>query len=284
MRWLFKPPRGIPPTSDSGPASCLDVIRLKAPPCGCGTGEACRTCGAVAAILEGLDGENADRECHISLVENETLDLRIYESPFRWQGSEYVLVIATDISGQKRRQILERIFFHDILNTAGGIQGLAGIISEDLEQAAELSPMLRSSAEKLVHEIKSRFQLLAAENHSLEVTPSRLSTRAELDSVASLYRHHEAAEGRSIVMDQDTVDASMTCDGAILQRVLGNLLKNALEASHPGGIVTLGAKTEGGNASSGATMPDASLRRDSCRSSGATSPPRARDGVLAPTA
>ncbi len=226
------------------PGELFGCQQVKTAPCGCGTGVACRTCGAVAAILEGLDGRSAERECHISLIENEALDLRIYASPFRWQENEYVLLVATDISDQNRRQILERIFFHDILNTAGGIQGLAEIISADHESVEELSPLLRTSTQGLVHEIQSQRQLLAAENRSLEVTPSRLSSHKQLESVIGLYQYHEVADGKRIVIDPETTDCSLVSDEGILQRVLGNLLKNALEAIRAGGTVTLGTKSE----------------------------------------
>ena len=32
-------------------------------------------------------------------------------------------------SDEKRRQVLERVFFHDIMNTAGGISTMAGMLS-----------------------------------------------------------------------------------------------------------------------------------------------------------
>jgi signal transduction histidine kinase len=224
------------------PGELFGCQQVKKAPGGCGTGEGCRTCGALAAILDGLAGKTARTECHISLIENEAMDLRVYASPFLWQGNVYVLLVATDISDQNRRKILERIFFHDILNTAGGIQGLAEIIFDDHESVEELSPMLRTSARGLVHEIKSQRQLLAAENHSLEVTPSTISSLNQIQSVIGLYQHHEVSEGRRIVIDPETTDCSLVSDEAILQRVLGNLLKNALEASQAGGTVTIGTR------------------------------------------
>ncbi|MFI5336896.1 MAG: ATP-binding protein, partial [Opitutales bacterium] len=225
------------------PGELLNCQQAATAPQGCGTGEACRTCGAVNAILAGLAGKSARHECHISTPLNDALDLRIFASPFHWHGCDYVLVVASDISDQKRRQVLERIFFHDILNTAGGIQGLAELIATDTSSADSLSPILRASAESLVHEIKSQRLLLAAENRELQVTPAPLAALAELEAVASFYRHHSVAEGKTVTIDPGTADFAFLCDAAILQRVLGNLLKNALEASRPGDAVSLGAKS-----------------------------------------
>lgn len=229
------------------PGEFLGCQRESRAPFGCGTGEACRNCGAVNAILAGLSGQNACLECHIGQVENEALDLRIFASPFRWRLHEHVLVMATDISDQKRRQILERIFFHDILNTAGGIQGLAELMIIDAEMSSELSPHLLSNAQKLVHEIQNQKLLLAAENHDLSCTFTPLSSLVQLESVAATYRHHEVGLAKSVVIDPDSKNHALISDETILQRVLGNLLKNALEATDDGGTVSLGTETKEGD-------------------------------------
>ncbi len=229
------------------PGEFLGCQRESRAPFGCGTGEACRNCGAVNAILAGLSGQDACLECHIGQVENEALDLRIFASPFRWRTHEHVLVIATDISDQKRRQILERIFFHDILNTAGGIQGLAELMVSDAEMSSELSPDLLSNAQKLVQEIQNQKLLLAAENHDLDCTLTPLSSLVQMESVATSYRHHEVGHAKSVVIDSDSKNCTLLSDEAILQRVLGNLLKNALEATDDGGKVKLGTETKEGD-------------------------------------
>ena len=60
------------------PGEFLGCQRESRAPFGCGTGEACRNCGAVNAILAGLSGQDACMECHIGQLENEALDLRIF--------------------------------------------------------------------------------------------------------------------------------------------------------------------------------------------------------------
>ena len=156
------------------------------------------------------------------------------------------MVIATDISDLKRRQILERIFFHDILNTAGGIQGLAELMISDAEMSSELFPHLLSNAQKLVHEIQNQKLLLAAENRELACAFLPLSSVAQLESAATTYRHHEVGLGKTIAIDADSKNCTLFSDEAILQRVLGNLLKNALEASVDGGTVKLGTESKEG--------------------------------------
>ena len=222
------------------PGEMLGCRQALAAPSGCGTGEACRTCGAVTAILAALAGHSVMHECRVANVAADSHDLRIWASPFLWNGAHYALIIAVDISDEKRRQVLERIFFHDILNTAGNIQGLSELIRCDPGSVDELKDDLYESAESLVNEIRSQRMLLAAEQHELQVTLAPTDPRELLEAVAQTYRHHSMAKGKHIAIVAEPAAAVFSTDETLMQRVLGNLLKNALEAGQPGDVVELG--------------------------------------------
>mgnify|MGYP003339318652 CR=1 FL=1 len=49
--------------------------------------------------------------------------------PFRQEGEDLLLLSLLDISGEKRRAVLERLFFHDVLNSAGGLRGLLHLLA-----------------------------------------------------------------------------------------------------------------------------------------------------------
>ncbi len=85
---------------------------------GCGTSEACSTCGAAQAILMGLRGKAAIRECRITTQSGTALDLRVWARPLIVKGQMCTIFAITDISDEKRRYILERLFLHDIHNSA----------------------------------------------------------------------------------------------------------------------------------------------------------------------
>ncbi len=211
---------------------------------GCGTGEACRNCGAAQAILEALNGQPASHECRIlshTDVGLSALDLRISSTPLEWAGEPYVLLVAGDISPLKRRQVLERLFFHDILNTAGSIQGIASLLASGDATVPEMLDDLNLASESLVNEIKSQHLLVAAENNELQITPVPLPPYTLLEQVTRTFRNHPVAVGKSIVIAPDSTHQPFCSDGTLLGRVLANLIKNALEASAPGDTVTVGA-------------------------------------------
>ena len=208
---------------------------------GCGTTEACRTCGATQAILCARAGQRTSKECRIATVTRDGYAFLVSTSPFEWQGRGYVLLVLNDISGEKRRQVLEKIFFHDVLNTASGVSGIAALIAGEPALCVELKDDLLLSADTLVNEIKSQRMLLAAEQDQLQVQLAPVSAKEALESARHLYRNHPVAAGRRIEIDPSGAGFTVKTDPTILQRVLTNMLKNALEASKQGDIVWLGA-------------------------------------------
>jgi nitrogen fixation/metabolism regulation signal transduction histidine kinase len=214
---------------------------------GCGTAEACRTCGAVQAVLDAVAGQRSDKECRINRQANfgpEALDLRVSATPFKWGDEEYVLFVANDIADEKRRQVLERVFFHDILNTAGGISSMAGMLSAGDIAFDEVKDDLAKASDTLVQEIKSQRILVAAESNALAVQWTALESGAFLDAVVQTFRNHDVARDKSLRIAPGSVRCPFVSDEALLARVVGNLVKNALEASGAGEVVTLACQAD----------------------------------------
>ncbi|MDP6040706.1 MAG: response regulator, partial [Candidatus Latescibacteria bacterium] len=144
-------------------------------------------------------------------------------------------------SHEKRREALERIFFHDLLNTAGGLKGLAELIREaSLEELNEFQDIILRLSHELIEEIQAQRQLAAAENEELATHPSVFNTGDVLDEVSDLYAGHEVARGRAVQIVDTVYRGPLTTDHTLLRRVLGNMTKNALEAIKPGETVMLG--------------------------------------------
>ena len=223
------------------------VNSLKAPG-GCGTSENCGVCGinsAVKVCAASAAGTEHTQECRVTRRgSGEPLDLRIWARKIE-RGGDYCIVIAlADISDEKRRHALERIFFHDIMNMAGGIQGALSMLcsSEEPDQTAHILEILSKSASALVDEIKAQRQLLMAEKGELKPVFENCGALDELHQIADIYRAHEASAGKLIIVDLASQTAPIKTDKTILRRVLGNMIKNALEATREGGIVTASSR------------------------------------------
>ena len=66
-----------------------------------------------------------------------------------------------------------------------------------------------------------------------------------LKSVCELYANHPVSQGKAVVVTEIRGPCVVTTDKLLLKRVLGNLVKNGLEASEEGQEVTLGFQNYG---------------------------------------
>ncbi len=223
------------------PGEALGCLRACVGPSGCGTSEFCSTCGGVNAILTGIAGRGDMQECNVPRGNGEPLDLLVRTTPLMLDGQRFVIVALADISHEKRRRALEQTFFHDLLNTASGLRML-GELLEQVKPAeqGELRRALRQGVEQMIDEVRAQRDLLAAENRELAVQPMPLHARGLLRDVLESYERHPAAEGLRLELDPHAQDVQFTSDPVLLVRVLGNMVKNALEACQPGQSVTVG--------------------------------------------
>ena len=211
---------------------------------GCGTTKYCRFCGAVNAILASQIGKVATEECRI--IRSDTgaaLDLRIKASTMTDGGTDYTVLAITDISSEKRKEVLESIFFHDILNTAGGLFSFSELLMDaDLDEAKDFKVIIHKLSEQIIDEINAQKQLLDAEKGQLETYPETVDSLEILQDVVESYSQHELAEEKTIEIDPQAQHTEFMIDRIMLSRVLRNLLKNALEASHKGQAVRVSCR------------------------------------------
>jgi nitrogen-specific signal transduction histidine kinase len=222
----------------------LGCIHARDAPGGCGTSDSCRTCQAVRQILSCIEGDAGGRECTLLFqAEGDVVGMEVdlHAAPFAVGGGRFNLVTLRDISDFKRRRYLERIFLHDLTNSVGGAWKLAELLKPPRDEAdAELHAMLVRSLAHIVDEIENQKLIFAAENNDLRPKPCPMSAAQVIADTAKKYRAHLVTGNRRIVVDTDCGEQFFVSDPVILQRVFGNMIKNALEAVPDGETVTLG--------------------------------------------
>lgn len=230
------------------PGEVFDCVHASTGPDGCGTGPNCITCGALQAILESQQRcRQVVRECRLLCHANPAiaaLELKVIATSVEVQGQRVIVCAIHDISKPKRLALLTRLFFHDVLNTAGGIEGYAAMLAEELrERLADDFPLrrLQDLAVQLVEELRGQRDLMYAESGDLTLETSAFRVAPLLAELIALYQAHPVAKDRSIRLEE-IWDGVVETDRRLLVRVLGNMLKNALEATPAGGVVSLGCK------------------------------------------
>lgn len=209
---------------------------------GCGTNEQCAYCGAFLSITSALNGKEKKSECNI--LQKNSGDALIYKvtaSPLNIDKDEFILFVLTDISDNKRREMLERVFFHDILNTASGINSFAELMEMELpSEFEEYKNILKNSSQKLINEIQAQKMLLNAENGNLALNIAKFNSNQFLNEAVNFSRHFNFENNVSVLLDQNSAELNINSDYTILGRIITNLLKNAIEAEYPDGEVIIG--------------------------------------------
>jgi nitrogen-specific signal transduction histidine kinase len=218
---------------------CVNALKSEN---GCGTSDECSICGIFATILECFNtNTTVTNESHIRVQKKFyecSLEYNVTASPIMFNEKKYAVVTLHDISGKNRRNVLERIFFHDIINYASGLMGALDLLNEDPKEFGDLIPFLSSTSQMLFNEINSQKRLVLAENNELEVCASSVDLAAAISRVVKLMSFDAVSKGKQIEILTD-VPLECTVDPAILERVIANLVKNALEASGTGSKVKI---------------------------------------------
>lgn len=211
---------------------------------GCGTSRFCRYCGAVNSILESQKGHETTKTCSLTRRSEyglENLDLSVTSVPYVLGKETFTVFTIRDVSAENRRNILERTFFHDVLNTSGGVQGLlTHVVTVAPESIRETLEIVLGGVKKMVNEIQMQKDVALAEQGELSLRPARTDAGRFVSDIAEEYGAGYEQLDRQVSICADACETSLTTDPIILGRVLGNMIKNAVEASPKGGLVMVG--------------------------------------------
>jgi K+-sensing histidine kinase KdpD len=228
----------------------LNCIHCGEMDAGCGTSLFCTKCGTAKAIKEANEREVAvEEECRITTVSDGNLlsfDFLVHARPVEILNKIYTMFAVKDISNAKRRETLERIFFHDIFDKAIAIRGLADILPEveSEPERIELAGSIKGAAGQLLNEITAQKELRNAEDGRLNVKYENLSVNEIILTASSIYKNSEIARDKYLIASVLEENIEFVSDRTLLIRLIGDLLKNAFEATSSNGTVKISSASD----------------------------------------
>ncbi|NDV27419.1 ATP-binding protein [Desulfovibrio sp. JC010] len=234
------------------PGEALGCIHAFANEAGCGTSKFCRDCGAAASIIKSLAGTVHSEECRIlrhSPECDEALDLQVFTSPFEYEDEDLIIFTVLDISSEKRKKNLERLFFHDILNLATGLRYASQMLCRNTSSSDTRKQCLKmdNTISQMVEEIQAQRDVSRAEDGSLKIPFKPVSSTGTLKKIRAMYSTHPLCVDRQISISNDCDELYFDTESTILIRALGNMVKNGLEASEQDETVTIGCEKKDGS-------------------------------------
>lgn len=219
----------------------IDCIHSSEIDGGCGASENCVKCGQLNAVLNSQKLGIDKKECRITSENNTVYDLEIWAKKIVIDNYNYTLVSITDISSKKRKEVLERLFFHDVLNTAGSLRSFLELMQDaSEEEISEFSKLGLEISNTLIDELKGQRLLGLAEDSKFQLNITEFDVYSAFSEILNTYNNGVLCENVNMrLIKTDEQEVLIKTDKTLLKRVLGNLTKNALEASKKGGEITL---------------------------------------------
>lgn len=237
---------GIPSVEDllglrAGEA--MHCIHAHDEPAGCGTTCYCAGCGAAIATVLALDtGETSEAECLLAVDQGRegAIEMAVRAVPLDVDGQRLVMLLLQDIRLPKRREALERTFFHDINNLMSFLLSTLEIarLKRDDESERRVGNAL-TIGKMIADEVEAQMLMTRAISGRYSPLAQPTSIGLVLDRLEEIFALHHVAKNRNLTIDRTHAQTLLFADEPLLRRVLVNMLKNAFEATPEGGTVSL---------------------------------------------
>jgi signal transduction histidine kinase len=234
------------------PGEAVLCAHAESAPNGCGTAEACASCGAALAIVASLElTKPMEKECLILRKvsgKEESLEFAVRAAPITIEGRMFALVTMLDISEKKKAEVVERMFIHDLLNCIQGLRGMSDLLIEDnCEDAAVGLRRIRDLTDYLAEMTDAHRELIMLQTGAFHCEMKDVALTDVLERVSKILDCSGAARHKTILVENDTPDLFLKTDKVLLSRVVINMVKNALEAGPSGASIVLRCKTPDDN-------------------------------------
>ncbi len=220
------------------PGEALQCIYAKDEPHGCGTTKLCASCGAAIAIAASLaEDKPCEKICALARKNASDLALMVKAHPTRINDQRFILLFMQDITVQQQRAALERTFYHDVNNILGMLVGSSEILAR--HQNSDLARSIHQASLRLLKEVTMQRFLSQSDSGQYQLVLNETDTENVFRDLQTFFKNHPAAQGKKLAFQNSYPATRLRTDLSLLQRILSNMIINALEASPENGSVKI---------------------------------------------
>jgi K+-sensing histidine kinase KdpD len=212
---------------------------------GCGTSKYCSTCGAVIALVSSLETNEPQKgKCAISTEkrgEIQDLFFEVQAYPVEYDGHRFILLFLQDVTEQQKMAAIQHVFLHDLNNVLSGLDGISALLTkEPTYDTAHRAKMVNQISQRLIQEVAMQKCLSDIHSQKFQVAEQNFRVLDVFRALTSEFSEHPVAKDKHLVFTDVSDNIFLKSDMTVVLRVLGNMIKNAFEASDEGKYVKVG--------------------------------------------
>ncbi len=168
------------------------------------------------------------------------LYLRVHSCPLRINDRRVLLLVLQDITAEQQAFATQAVFLHDVANTVMALGGVARAVPRRHDRdAASLAKDVLNLTRRLEMEIQLQRALADPAHFRYDRIIEDVPLSELMEEVTSVFSVHPAARDKRLICPTPVPGLVLRTDGALLLRVLANMLINAFEGTGEGGEVRL---------------------------------------------
>ena len=198
---------------------------------------------------DGQPGPTAGFEAVWLTRDGREIPVEVVRRRLRFDGREAFLSVARDVSVRhelaRQRQDFLAMLTHDIKNPLGVVLGFAELMGEVgplNEEQQDLVARIQANAGTVLTLVANYLNLTQIEAGQLTVHPRPVPLAGLINGVVEQFRSHAHREGVAIAVRLDDGLGVITADPVAIERVLINLVHNAVKFTPTGGHVAIVAR------------------------------------------